>query len=130
MTKINMKRRYLILIVVMTVFAIIFGGYTVWGQDYLKKNKTPETYSQTEKRCGHKPVIGSKDGEGYYDKNAYYEPGPENENMSYDLLSKYDPANLDMSSYTDPEFFCSVSEAEAAGYVRHACCGVVFPHSR
>ena len=110
----------------MLIAILLFGGtYLAWEKNY-SDNSQSETYDAAEIRCGQKPVIASEETKTT-DYKVYYEPGPPNENISYGLLSKYDPENLDISAYSNPKFFCSADEAKSAGYEKHECCGVMLP---
>lgn len=116
------RNKYIIITAIFILASLIV--YFSWGRAYLDDNKKTETYSSAEVRCGQKPVIGADKDEFNEDK-IYYAPGPPNENQTYDLLSLYDPANLDLSEYSNPRFFCSIEEAQSAGYLKHPCCGAI-----
>lgn len=112
------KQRTIIISLVLLVFLAVVAG----GWYFIHRNGGAETYQSAVTKCGGDPVIGSE--------GIYYAPGPANRNMSYMLLSLYDPANLKISDYPNPQFFCSVGQAKAAGYQAHSCCGVVTPENK
>ncbi len=102
------------IIVIGTLIVALVLVSAAWGLNHFD---VKGSYGAALKRCGQNPVIGS-DG-------IYYAPGPSNGNISYELLSLYDPANLHMSDYHAPKYFCSIEQAKVAGYEPHACCGLM-----
>lgn len=108
------------IIIALSAILIIFVGYFGWAQNYFDK-AGQETFASAKTRCGKNPVIGADGGDGV--GKVYYAPA----NTNNELLSEYNPDNLNLSDYNDPEFFCSVDEAQAAGYQLHKCCGLIEP---
>lgn len=108
------------IIITLSAILIIFVGYFGWAQNYFDKARK-ETFVSARTRCGKNPVIGADGGDGV--GKVYYAPTDTNN----ELLSEYNPGDLNISDYKNPRFFCSVDEAQASGYQRHKCCGVGIP---
>jgi|SRR5579863_6268491 len=104
----NKSKKLIAVISLITLLIIASGSWFIFFN-------TGESFVSATTRCGYKPVIGSR--------GVFYVPGSENN----DLLSMYDPANLNLADYPKAKFFCSEAQAKQAGYHAHECCGLVIP---
>lgn len=111
------SKYFIILGILIVIIIILFVSSLIYEHRYFFVDKT---LREATIKCRHTPIIGMG--------GVYYRPGSED----HVLLSIYNPNNNDPNGLIryHYETFCTIDEAERAGYHIHDCCGALSPYNK